>query len=248
MNQLPTGRKIGNRYLFSSGRMVTNKSAEPLEYESGLEMDFLSLLVFDNAVKSIRTQPFTIRWYDGEKWRRYTPDVLVEFVHPKDETKKLRTFVFEVKPRNELKSKWMHFKPKFKEAIKWCNEKGMTFKLITEKFIDPIYLRNIRFLMQFDGMKKHLEADKIERIESSIERRLAISGCEIQSLAKGHNIEKNYIMSFIWEMIRNGILDADLKSCLTNKSIVSLNELDNDFNFSQSPVRKAYVKNAPPNK
>ena len=55
MQKTPPGRKIGNRYLFSSGRIVTDKSGSPLEYESGLEKDILSLLIFDNTVKSIKT-------------------------------------------------------------------------------------------------------------------------------------------------------------------------------------------------
>ena len=239
MQKTPPGRKIGNRYLFSSGRIVTDKSGSPLEYESGLEKDILSLLIFDNTVKSIKTQPFTINWHDGKKWKKYTPDILVEFIHPKDEKKKIKTVVFEVKPVAKLKEDWKNLKQKYKEARKWCQEREFIFKLITDEYINKIYTKNIYFLLQYDKPKQPCQIELLNTARIEI---LSILSKEpktiIELLA---NFKNKYsledLLPLIWLMIRNSEIHTDLHEKLSNSTIIFLNKENSDYNFLQSEIR-----------
>lgn len=47
-------------------------------FESTLERDFLSLMASQPSLVRVEAQPFTIPWFDGQRWRRYTPDFKVE--------------------------------------------------------------------------------------------------------------------------------------------------------------------------
>ena len=49
----------------------------PVEHESALERDFVTLTSFTEPTVSITSQPVTIHYFDGRTRRRYTPDFLV---------------------------------------------------------------------------------------------------------------------------------------------------------------------------
>lgn len=62
--------------------------------ESLLERDYLLTLEFDPKVDAFLPQPLSIRWWDGTRWRTYTPDNLLwwkdghrEFVEVRPEAK-----------------------------------------------------------------------------------------------------------------------------------------------------------------
>ena len=74
MTSLRLTYKNEYRYIYSSGKLTTTKTNENLFFESMYEKNFLLLLIFDLKVKSIKTQPFTIQWHNGDYSTRYTPD------------------------------------------------------------------------------------------------------------------------------------------------------------------------------
>lgn len=242
MEMPPTGRKIGNRYLFSSGRMMTDKSDKPLEYESGLEKDILSLLIFDNAVKSIKTQPFTIKWFDGEKWRKYTPDIQVNFIHPDDTEKKNRIFVFEVKPSLQLKEDWMNLKLKFKEARKWCKNRSVNFRIITDKIAKETYIKNINFLMHQSESVKYLDKSTYNKLRDYILSNKKSSCTTLEQLLEGESEHhhRNNITLVVWTMIRLGEIEVNLNESLSNRSLLFIREHIGDFNCNQSPMRTRF--------
>ncbi len=242
MQKTPTGRTIGNRFLFSSGRLITSKSEAPLEYESGLEKSFLSLLIFDEAIKSIKTQPFTIKWHNGDQPKRYTPDVLIEMTSLENKGKTIRNFVFEVKPRKILSAEWALFLPRFRAAVGSCKKHSCLFKLVTDEYIDTPYLTNVNFLLQYDQSRFSIsDLDIVTEIESQINfilihQPLSINEL-VQSLSPDKTMQQQFL-PYIWMLVRHGKLNAELTTPLTMKTIVWNGEPPFDYNFEQSPIRR----------
>lgn len=51
---------------------------EMVPFESALERDFISLIATWPFLRNVTAQPITVPWFDGDRWRRYTPDFRVE--------------------------------------------------------------------------------------------------------------------------------------------------------------------------
>jgi len=49
-------------------------------FESTLERDFLSLIANWPCFHTVVAQPITVPWFDGNRWRRYTPDFRLELM------------------------------------------------------------------------------------------------------------------------------------------------------------------------
>jgi|GEM_PF-1645149 TnsA endonuclease N terminal. len=242
MKKIAQHREISQRYLFSSGRIASRRSVDGLSYESNLEKNFIHLLTFDNSIKLIQTQPFTIQWHDGKQNTRYTPDILVEHVVLVDSSESVRTTIFEVKPQKILFTEWKKFAPRFKMAIKWCKERGYLFKLVTEKYIDTPYLTNVNFLLQYNQSRfPASDLDILPEIELQINGILAFQPLSITELLQSVSNDKavqQQVLPYIWMLIRYSKLNADMSIPLTMKTIVSNGESPFDYNFEQSPIRR----------
>jgi|GEM_PF-6996790 len=57
-------------------------------FESTLERDFLSLVSSWPSFKKVLAQPITVPWFDGVRWRRYTPDFQLELTTVPDGLKR----------------------------------------------------------------------------------------------------------------------------------------------------------------
>jgi hypothetical protein len=137
-------RAIGTSKSNLTGRVsVGDDSAS---FESSLERDWLLILDFLPEVMSLREQPFTIKYDWSGKVRRYTPDVVAEYLSASG---KIDVVVYEVKRREYLKKKWQILKPRFKAAVKFCKARGWKFKIVTEKEIRSVMLKNARFLRRY---------------------------------------------------------------------------------------------------
>jgi len=143
MTQLDSERPV--RQLKTSRRCLTGRVSTgggSANFESSLERDWIAVLDFHPAVKSIREQPFSLYYdLDGVK-RRYTPDVLAEWSTPKGNVK---TIVYEVKPIDELRANWKTYRPRFKAAVRYCRSRGWKFKIVTEREIRSPYLKMFNF-------------------------------------------------------------------------------------------------------
>lgn len=141
------------RKLRTSRRCLTGKVAlatsRNAAFESTLERDWLNALDFDPTVRLIRVQPFSIYYeIEGER-RRYTPDVLVEYLNSKGV---VQTVVYEVKPVEELLEAWQDYRPRFKAAVKQCRANGWRFKIVTERHIRTPFFANAKFLRRYRNL------------------------------------------------------------------------------------------------
>lgn len=139
-------RKVPKNYRNVTGLAAAGKSVGAAQFESTLERDFLALLEFSLEVERFEVQPLKIEWRDKEgAARTYTPDVLVEFKPDLGRP----PWLCEVKYRADLKKSWPDLHPKFLRAIRCAKQRGLRFRLVTEKEIRTPYLANVRFLAPF---------------------------------------------------------------------------------------------------
>jgi endogenous inhibitor of DNA gyrase (YacG/DUF329 family) len=104
------------------GTIVTTKGGT-IKYRSNWEKNHIENLEKDEKVISYIFEPFVLE-YTYDQTRNYIPDILIFY---KDGTKKL----VEIKPSYFLDAEIN--KCKFSAAQKYCDEKGMTFEVWTEK-------------------------------------------------------------------------------------------------------------------
>lgn len=137
-------RDIDPKESSQSGRFVSYKQKKRVvEFESGLEQDFIHLLEFDSNVSKYIEQPFMIPYELNGRSRNYIPDFYVEYV----EQGRLPD-LFEIKYSNEVEESSDVLEAKIAAAQEWCRNANMNYKVITEKEIreNPVYLDNIKLL------------------------------------------------------------------------------------------------------
>jgi hypothetical protein len=219
-----------------TGRAATVKSDRSQQSESTLEHDFLTLLEYDRRVEQYASQPITLRWRDAEGRHRYTPDVVVSYTDiavRSDPT--LRTTLFEVKYRSELKEKWAEFKPKFKAAIAWTRDADMRFRIITEREIRTPYLENARFLLGYRSkrMPKNagLNGEIQERIRVTLYRLQRTTPQELLAAMTPVEHYQAEFLPWIWYLINCNAIGCDLHKPLNMVSAIW--SLDSEFSLGR---------------
>jgi len=136
-------RSIPKNYRNVTGVAAHSKAVGKVMFESTLERDFLSLLEFDREVESFEVQPVRLSWLDDRgRARSYTPDVLVCYRNGGR-----RPVLWEVKYRDDFRTNWLEYRPKFRAAVRYARERGWRFRLITEREIRGVRLDNAKFLL-----------------------------------------------------------------------------------------------------
>jgi hypothetical protein len=109
-------------------------------YRSQVELDYAYLLEHDSLVISYKPQPFKIRYMLDGKFRRYTPDFLVEMVG--------KRLVVEVKPKGKAERE--DFQALFHVIYQICRREGYEFIVATDEVIrvQP-KLNNIKRLYRY---------------------------------------------------------------------------------------------------
>lgn len=203
-------RNIPLNYRNITGVASSHKDDSSTPFESPLERDFIELLRFDVlSVKSYQTQRPVIFYFEGDKKRRYTPDVFVEYEDG-------RRVMYEVKPRDSIRKNWLKLKPKFKQAIRYGKERGYSFRLVTEVEIRTPYLKNVKFLStcklsgDYDPRYKRL-IESLRLLEVSTPTEL------IASIAKSRH-EQAELLHTLWRLVADNIVGVDLHEPLTMNS------------------------------
>ncbi len=106
----------GARGIFPSRKSVT-----PAQYESLNEAKLLLVVEVAPSVKSIATQPQVFEYFDGERQRRYTPDLKIEA--------DAGTVFLEVKDNKSL-TKHSQAVARVSAAAKYLRQRGIRFHLV----------------------------------------------------------------------------------------------------------------------
>lgn len=117
-------------------------------YRSSWELRFMRYCDRNNAILEWGSEEFFIPYFDPttRKVRRYFPDFIVKI---KENTGSIKKYLIEVKPKNQTvppvkgnkKSKTIITEAltyeknvaKWKAAQEWCLDRGLEFKIITER-------------------------------------------------------------------------------------------------------------------
>ena len=207
-------RKIQKNFRNVTGIAASSKAVGPAEFESTLERDFLALLDFSPDVARYEVQPVRIEWSDGTKKgaRRYTPDVLVEFVPELQR----RPWLCEVKYRADLAKDWATLHPKLRRGVRYAKQHGWRFRLITEVEVRTQRLTNIRFLAPFG--RRSIPQEDIESVLAAItaERR-STPAALLQALSPDVWRQAEYVPA-LWHLVARHQIGIDLEAEITMQS------------------------------
>ena len=211
---LGSGRSVPRNASRVTGVLPVAKGIGDVEFESGLEEDFLTVLGFSHLVLEFKTQPCTIHWRDAEgRRRRYTPDVLAR-VAKAGWWRGRQEVLFEVKAHSVLKRHWSELRPKYKAATAYARERGWVFKIVTEQQLNPDLLWNIRFLNRY-RLPGWSNTEFVKTTFAVFERRRSIPVRTLVNVLGHNTAERAVAVSTIWSMVANYELRCDLSKRLT---------------------------------
>lgn len=180
------------------------------EFESALERDFVTLASFLAPTASITAQPVTLRFPDGQKVRRYTPDFLIRSDTRSGE-------LIEVKYAADLASNAHRLEPGFAAARAWACGQGITFRVVTEREIRTPLLENAKRLrpLRDSPMDEVLAA---QFLAAAALRPPATFGGLLDAFAS----DRPKALTTLWRLIARGALRTDLAAAITFGSEISV--------------------------
>ncbi|WP_271580770.1 TnsA endonuclease N-terminal domain-containing protein [Bradyrhizobium sp. CCBAU 45389] len=170
------------------------------EHESALERDFVTLTAFADPAATITSQPVTIRFDDGGKLRRYTPDFLVRWSDG-------RSDLVEVKYRADLRAFWAQLRPGFAAARAWTREHKTSFHIATERGIRVPRLENAKRLIPLRrAALDPVAADRMLRVAR------ALSAPTFGRIVEAMDCDRAIALATMWRLIARGSLSVDLNA------------------------------------
>lgn len=205
---LPSSRSI-------RGQLSSPKVERAPQYESALERDLLLLLDFDDRVEYFCEQPVTIEYtYEGVV-RHYTPDVLVYYRDDLEVSRPIRPTLCEVKYRADLWQNWAELRPRFMAALRYADQRGWRFKLVTEREIRTDYLTNVRFLRQYLGPHAQVTQTDQGLLMSLLRDIRLTTGEELLLMATAERTKRAELLYTLWHLIAVGLITCDLTAELS---------------------------------
>lgn len=180
------------------------------EHESALERDFVTLSSFLDPGARIMAQPVTIRFEDGARFRRYTPDFLV--VHGN-----LSQRFVEVKYHCDLLANRERLEPAFEAMRAWAAAHGASFSVVTEDLIRGPTLDNAKRLLPLRSAPMDSARAEVA-LEAIRELRPATLGDTVSALP----MQRPAALALLWQLIARDLLCVDLSVPITPDTPVLL--------------------------
>jgi len=180
------------------------------EHESALERDFVTRSSFLDPTARILAQPVTIRFQDGVRSRRYTPDFLVV------DSSGSQRFV-EVKYGCDLLANSARLEPGFAAMKAWSASQGASFSVVTEDLIRGPTLDNAKRLLPL----RHAPMDSAlaeVALRAIRERMPPTLGDTVSALP----MRRPVALAILWQMIARGLLRVDFALPITPDTPVLL--------------------------
>jgi hypothetical protein len=215
-------RKIPRSHRSIRGIHPWRHAGRSIGFESTLERDFITTMVFDTSVEDIEEQPLKIDYIADDRRRTYTPDFLV--TRAKDARAVARYEIVEVKHRNDLRKNWAEYRLKFRAAKNWAAGRNMKFRLVTDRTIRGPRLENLKWLLQF------LSAAADREREEKIIKTLKQSGPRpihglLSAIAPCREEQAHY-RSSVYRLLALGQLNANLRAPICQSTLISLRTVD----------------------
>ncbi len=186
-----------------------------VSFESSLERDFVTLMLFEPSVTSIEEQPVRIHFRSNNKAHDYVPDFLVQF---RDQPTRL----VEVKYAEELGQKAAEFAPKFEAAANYADERGWRFEIWSDDEIRTPRLANAMFLLPFNRQEPEpgLAARLVRYFRTS--EMPEIPADEAIKICWDDNNERLRGKYALWHLVARRHLIADFDQVLNDQSSLRL--------------------------
>lgn len=169
------------------------------EHESALERDFVTLVSWTDAGAVVTEQPVTIRFRQGQRSRRYTPDFRVDWSAGGSD-------IVEIKYRADLRSDWHRLRPAFAAARTWAGEHGARFRIATERGIRGPRLDAARRLLPL----RNVPIDTA-LAELAVARARA-DAIDFIGLVDALPTTREAGLAVVWRLIARGALVVDLSA------------------------------------
>lgn len=179
-----------------SGEIQSVKCNRFIQYESGLELDFILKLESFPRVEWFLEQPDTLYYTKSSKELRYTPDFAVML-----DTKEM--FIVEIKPLVNMLD--CRVQNKIEQLIDYCKEHGFGLLLT-----DGTRTINDLFDKIYD---RELEKELLEKVNESGDRTILLK--EIQELLHSYNTGMSAILPII---LKNNLEFCPYPFKLTNRN------------------------------
>lgn len=222
-------RKIGISSYSNTGYIPSTKGPRIQRAESLLEQEFLTLIDYDSRVQGFQSQPFTIRWKDSKgRWRDYTPDLVVTYTAAAMEADpSLKTTVFELKIRAELRAKWEDLKPKLRAGVSWAKLYGCRFSIVTEKEVRTPYLVNVQHLTHYRSIwiGDHPKAGRFQRrLLHALQEVQIDTPRGVLTRLSSDPMDQGELLPWLWNLVTQNLIGVDLTVPLTMASPIWLTE------------------------
>ncbi len=184
-----------------------------IAFESKLESNFLALMLFDPTVAEIEEQPFAIEYLTlTGRVGVYHPDFRIKFHLPKPET------ICEVKQRAILKHTWKEARLRFAAGRRFAQNRGMTFRLVTESTVATPRARNARKLLPF---RRPLTDDGDVRLVRDAAADPANHTLEdiLRSLPSALKNRDRWLAA-LWHLIATFAIPIDLDADLSTRAVI----------------------------
>lgn len=203
-------RNIQANEFSLTGQMKSLKRNDTVDFESSLERDYISILEFDDNVRSYYEQPLKIEFQD----RYYIPDFYVEYWNGVKE-------VIEIKYDIDLIENASKYVAKFKAADEFCNVNGITFRLLTEKDIRNDYLYNIKFLNAV--LIRHTSNDseyfnEFELLYQNMKKLKRTTINRLLDVTTSCELKRAELIQYLWLMVIHKKIKTDLSKKLNMES------------------------------
>jgi len=191
------------------GRFPSRKLKATVRWESLLERDAVYHFEFSPGVLAYQEQPEVISYWNGNAFRQYYPDFLLELVGGTQVR-------IEVKPAAKLEKPALA--EKYRNIARHYQESGLAFRVVTEHQVrtEPL-LGNLRQLQRIRGKPAHL----FEIIGTLPE---LLAGILLPFAAVEARIGRDTLLA----MIAHGVLRCDLRARLEGTNPISLSQGGDD--------------------
>jgi len=207
------------REIRANARSLTGVHADSgkrgIAYESSLERDFITLMLFDRNTVSVEEQPVAVP-VPGAIGRAstYVTDFIVD-------RRVGAPILVEVKYADELKEKAKEYERRFAAAKQFASRRGWKFEIWTEKEIRTVQFENAQFLLPYrhEFVREQVRASILQSLSDN-KNRFTVDGLVNQL---GKNLEaKGKVLRTIWCLIAIGIINVDMTQTIDMETSITI--------------------------
>lgn len=209
-----SSRELEPCYRSSSG-IASVRNDLTVEYESGLERDFLIQASAHKDFLTAKWNPIELHYVDSiGRSRIYTPDCLIEHSLGSEMP---NYWLVELKYRADLRENLHKLRDGFYAARQYARSiRGWRFSVLTERSINDQYVENILHLNRYQEIPIDSETSEFaEHLFFELRGRGTSTPQHLLAACYSNREDQLRAIPTLWAMVRKGIIRSDLRRKLT---------------------------------